>query len=151
MHPLCYVLFYSQSVPCPVDGCWIEQARLGVGPRPFFKGFAQMSTPECGTLARLGCMCRRALTSTHPPAGRPRRHDGSCWACVLLSLGRRSCTECARACSPLAGPAFQPPTAQPWSFMLAKNPLPGLRALALANVLTVLKLSTLYSMCAQCV
>ena len=35
--------------------------------------------------------------------------------------------------------------------MLAKNPLPGLRALALANVLTVLKLSTLYSMCAQCV
>ena len=65
MHPLCYVLFYSQSVPCPVDVRWIEQARLGVGPRPFFKGFAQMSTPVLP-----GCMCRRALRSSRAPGDR---------------------------------------------------------------------------------
>ena len=149
MHPLCYVLFYSQSVPCPVDGRWIEQARLGVGPRPFFKGFAQMSTPECGTLARSGCMCRRALRSPRPPGDRAATTAAAELASCYRWAGVHA--QNARACSPLAGPAFQPPTAQPWSFMLAKNPLPGLRALALANVLTVLKLSTLYSMCAQCV
>ena len=83
-------------------------------------------------------MCRRALRSTRAPddsaATTAAAELASCyrWAGVHAQNARA-------LASPLAGPAFQPPTAQPWSFMLAKNPLPGLRALALANVL---KLST---------
>ena len=121
---------------------------------PFLKALLRWAhqsagSAVCGTLARSGCMCRRALRSTRAPGDRAATTAAAELASCYRWAGVHA--QNARACSPLAGPAFQPPTAQPWSFMLAKNPLPGLRALALANVLTVLKLSTLYSMCAQCV